>query len=373
MTRYAARFGFALLVGFVLAGLASWQPSKEDLQRARQLQQEVSQHFRDKKYEEAAKLCQELMELMPKSSVPPYNLACAQARLGKKADALTSLTKSIELGYSEAAHMQQDEDLATLREDKRFAELVTKARENRKKAIAALPYDKGEEIEGVKSLEASPDEGLRYRLRVSEKATADKPHRLIIWLHPSGGSMNNVVEKLSPTFAEHGYALLVLTQKQFMGWSNDDATRLLEHTLPEVAKNKMVDVKKPILLGYSAGGQMALELWHKDPERWGGLVLDAAYPVEMKEGRFVPRPLPEKEGIKKVPMFVLVGNKDGGAPLWEKLTPDWKKAGVPLTIRHIEGKGHTWLFGKAEVDLLAKWLDEVAAGKLPSDSRKVIY
>jgi predicted esterase len=180
--------------------------------------------------------------------------------------------------------------------------------------------------------------------------------------------MNNIVEALAPQLAAHGFTLLVLTQKSFAGWSEDDAKRLFDKTLPEIGKLKQVDVRKPVLLGYSAGGQMALELWNADPGRWGGLVLDAAYPVRLENGKFVPRPLPKSDDIKKTPFLVLVGVQDGGSPLWKKLTPQWQEAGVPLTIRHIDGKGHTWLFGKAEVGLLEKWLADVAAGKLPNDT-----
>ena len=266
--------------------------------------------------------------------------------------------------------MRKDEDLTSLRENKAFPELVARAFENRRAGMAKLPIDKGADIAGVKTVEANPEGGLRYRLRYSDKATAEKPQRLVIWLHPSGGSMNNVVEALAPRLAAKGFALLVLTQKPFLGWSEDDAAQLLDKTLPEIARMKEINVEKPILLGYSAGGQMALELYYAEPSRWGGLVLDAAYPVQRENGRFVPRPLPRMEGIKRTPIFVLVGEKDGGSPLWKKVTPEWREKMVPLTIRHIEGKGHTWLFGKAEVELLEKWLEEVAAGKKPADAEE---
>jgi predicted esterase len=360
---------FLLLVSAVSAqDLPKDKPSEETVRKARQLQQQIGEQFRAKKYEEAAANCRELIKLLPEQAEGHYNLACALARLGKADDAFASLTKALEVGYADASHMQKDDDLEKLRDDKRFSELLAKARANRQKVMARLPYDKGADIQGIKTVEANPEDGLRYRLRLSEKATAEKPQRLVIWLHPSGGSMNNTVEGLASRLAERGFALLVLTQKQFAGWSGEDATSLIDKTLPDVAKVKEVDVRKPILLGYSAGGQMALELWYADPEKWGGLVLDAAYPVKQENGKYVARPLPRKDGIKKVPFLVLVGDKDGGSALWKKVTPDWLEAGVPFTIRHIEGKGHTWLFGKAEVALLEKWLEEVAAGKLPKDA-----
>ena len=51
----------------------------------------------------------------------------------------------------------------------------------------AKGYRPGKEIAGVKTGEDFPEGGLRYRLRMDPEATAEKPNKLIVWLHPSGG------------------------------------------------------------------------------------------------------------------------------------------------------------------------------------------
>jgi beta-lactamase regulating signal transducer with metallopeptidase domain/Tfp pilus assembly protein PilF len=56
-----------------------------------------------------------------------YNAACALARAGKKAEALDTLQKAIEQGYTDARHMERDDDLETIQDEKRFAELVNLA------------------------------------------------------------------------------------------------------------------------------------------------------------------------------------------------------------------------------------------------------
>ena len=198
---------------------------------------------------------------------PRYNLACALARLGKQSDALDALAQAVEKGFADAAHIRSDPDLASLRQDPRFESLAMKAAKAEEEAWKALPYDKGRDIPGVKTVEGNPDGGLRYRIRMSPEATKNKPHRLIIWLHPSGGSMNSTVEALAPRLVKQGWALLVFTQKHFMGWREDDARRLLRHTLPDVAQIEGLDAERPVLLGYSAGGQMALILVVRRPRR----------------------------------------------------------------------------------------------------------
>ncbi|MCZ7644832.1 MAG: hypothetical protein M5U26_06045 [Planctomycetota bacterium] len=354
------------LLALALLGLGgSLRAQDASRQQAAALSQEVHQAFAKQDYARAEQKCRELLALMPGHPNPHYNLACALARQGKNDEALAELGKAAEAGYNDPAHLKADEDLAALRADKRFAEIAAKARENEQQGS----YEKGAELAGLKSIEAFPEGGLRYRLRLGNEAGAEKPHRLIVWLHPSGGSMNNVAEGLAPLFAQHGYAIVVFTQKQWMGWSSEDAEKLAK-TLPELEKVAGLDAKRPILMGYSAGGQMALSLWGADPRPYGGLVLDAAYPIDAEaymRGQVKAMDLPKDEAIRKIPVFALVGDKDGGAQMWQKVMNDWLSAGIPLTYRTVAGKGHTWLFGPEQKKALTEWLDQVAAGKFPSD------
>jgi pimeloyl-ACP methyl ester carboxylesterase len=267
--------------------------------------------------------------------------------------------------------MGEDEDLASLRADKAFGELVAAARAGEAKAEEKA-YESGAELDGVKTVEGKPANGLRWRLRIGKDATVEKPHRLVVWLHPSGGSMNKKIEPLlAKDLAARGYALLVASAKNWMGWSERDATRLLDGTLPDVAKVEGLDARRPVLLGFSAGGQMALVLWAKEPARWGGLVLDAAYPIDMeaymKSG---PGPdsmlkLPEGDAKKGTPFFVLVGEADPGQMAWRGAEGPWHEAGVPLTVTYVPDGRHEWLFGADQLKALWTWLTDVAAGKLP--------
>ena len=353
------------LVCALPAGAQTTRISREEqLRQYVELQRELARLFQEQQYEQAAAKAQQIIKLAPKQPDGPYNLACALARLGKSEAALEALAKAIELGYSQVQHMREDADLESLRKHKRFEELADKARRNE----LDKPFEQGKPIAGLKMFEGFPEGGLRYRLRLGEKATKDKPHRLIIWLHPSGGSMNSNAEALSPMLAKEGFALLVLTQKSFVGWSDADARKLLDKTLPEVAKIEGLDASRPILFGYSAGGQMALSLWSESPDKFGGLILDAAYPIDAQQyqrGRVVAMPLPKGEGLKKTPVFVLVGALDGGSQLWRQVAPKWQDAGVPLTLHIVPQGRHQWLLGKAQTEALKAWLGEVAAGKLP--------
>ena len=67
-----------------------------------------------------------LAELHPDRADVHYNLACSQAVLGHQVDALWTLQRAVELGFSDADYMLADEDLSSLRQHPRFRQLATR-------------------------------------------------------------------------------------------------------------------------------------------------------------------------------------------------------------------------------------------------------
>jgi predicted esterase len=206
-------------------------------------------------------------------------------------------------------------------------------------------------------VDRAPEGGLRYRLHLAEGATAERPHRLIIWLHPSGASLDGRVEPLASCFAACGFALMVFPAKQHRSWLGSEANQLMNRTLPDAGRIAGVDARRPILMGFSAGAQMALHLWAAAPARFGGLVLDGAAPLFWDGGRMAARPLPQSPALRDTPVLVLVGGEDPAAALWAEAAPAWSSQGIPLTVRAFPGEGHAPLFdGAARCDLYA-WIE----------------
>lgn len=125
---------------------------------------------------------------------------------------------------------------------------------------------------------------------------------------------------------------------------------------------------------------MALMLWKDNPDKFGGLILDAAYPINgvqrdpaTGQPKVILHDAHKDEGIKSVPIYVLIGDKDRNVPIAEKLwraaMEKWQTAGVPVTLNVVPGGGHEWLVkDKKTADALEVWLKDVAAGKLPTES-----
>ena len=65
-------------------------------------------------------------EIAPEDSIVLYNVACNLATLGEKDKALEYLERAAEQGAVSAAWMRNDEDLASLREDRRYKALLAR-------------------------------------------------------------------------------------------------------------------------------------------------------------------------------------------------------------------------------------------------------
>jgi tetratricopeptide (TPR) repeat protein len=78
--------------------------------------------FRLERYEEAVAYEKGLFERYAKPDAA-YNVACSLARLGKVDEGLQWLERAIDAGFRDGKLLDEDEDIAALRTDARFAGL----------------------------------------------------------------------------------------------------------------------------------------------------------------------------------------------------------------------------------------------------------
>ncbi len=255
-----------------------------------------------------------------------------------------------------------NDDLDSLHASPKFAKAL--ARMRTVPIGTGCPLEQGADIAGLTTVERQPKGGLRFRLRLASDATPAKPARLVIWLHPSGGSMDEQVEGHAQDLAAHHYALCVFPCKQYIGWSDQEAAALAP-TIADLAKVPGVDARKPVLMGFSAGGQTAITLFGNSPATWGGLVLDAAYPVNVDHATgqaslLVPA---AAAGATHLPILVLVGGNDPNAAIWDKVMPAWNQAGLHPTVRVVPGRRHEYLLDGDEWTATLAFLDGITKAK----------
>jgi tetratricopeptide (TPR) repeat protein len=76
------------------------------------------------RHADSLKIDRRLVDLRPKDALAHYNLACSYSLLKKVDLALRALRQAIELGYHDFRFLREDRDLAALRKDPRFRQLL---------------------------------------------------------------------------------------------------------------------------------------------------------------------------------------------------------------------------------------------------------
>jgi tetratricopeptide (TPR) repeat protein len=82
------------------------------------------EHYNAKDYEGALDACHVALKKFPGNALILYNVACMQSLLGRSRDALETLGIAVETYPRFKENAKTDEDIASLREDPRFVELV---------------------------------------------------------------------------------------------------------------------------------------------------------------------------------------------------------------------------------------------------------
>jgi hypothetical protein len=331
----------------------TWAPPDDAIMRA----------FATKDYPAADAACRDQLTRQPTNVEATYGLACALAREGRPDEAFTQLEAATADGFCDAKRAQADDDLDSLHGKAAFATVLARMREV--PIGTGCPDEPGADIPGLTTIERQPKGGLRFRLRLSQDATRAKPARLVIWLHPSGGSMDEQVEGHALDLAAHRCCLCVFPRKQYIGWSDQEGDAIAP-TVADLATIPGVDARKPILMGFSAGGQTAITLFGKAPSAWGGLLLDAAYPVNVDRATGQASLLEPgaAAGATHLPILVLVGGDDPNGGIWDKAMPAWNQAGLRPTVRVVPGKRHQYLFDGDEWTATLAFLDGIAGAKV---------
>jgi hypothetical protein len=100
------------------------QPSPQDLRKIAELIHQSITLLEAKKYDQAEKVLQEVLEIDPRSPVNLYNMACLLSLEGRKDMAIKFLEKSTQCGFTDFEHIAHDADLEPLHGDPRFQALL---------------------------------------------------------------------------------------------------------------------------------------------------------------------------------------------------------------------------------------------------------
>ncbi len=224
-------------------------------------------------------------------------------------------------------------------------------------AYADVPCEPLHELPGARVVERIPSAGMRYRLYIAASASAENPARLLVWLHPSGGSMTTACSRdAGPDLLAHGWALMIVPPKRYEGGDQDGLNRRLG-CVAAAYQDQAIERRQPVPLTFSAGGQLAPEIWFQQPDYWSALVLDAAYPTDYRTGQ--PRPLSQPQMATKLPVLAIIGASDPSGAPWGRPPP----SGRPRACRSRSSASRTPATSSSTRERLDSrtlaWLDDL--------------
>jgi len=186
---------------------------------------------------------------------------------------------------------------------------------------------------------------------------------LVIWLHPAGGEGHELILKWWPALKKQGYALMLPKSVDPKSWRTNEDKSLLAY-IHHAVKHHRIDTKKVVLLGFSAGGQMAFYMGMQHAERLAGIVTMSAVPI--KTMRDLSTPLPDPKFKDSLAYLMILGERENEMAhrISKRAQMEFLANGFSAVVRVVEKGGHE--FHDSEKGRVMTWLQEVAQGKRPA-------
>jgi hypothetical protein len=121
------------LVGLVLVASSGLRAQDDPVSRRAAIQAMypvMIQALEQKAFGRARNICEQAILWEPQNAIHHYNMACIEAQAGRLPKAMGALELAVALGFNDPQHLQTDPDLAPLRNEAKFAELVRKVTTN---------------------------------------------------------------------------------------------------------------------------------------------------------------------------------------------------------------------------------------------------
>ncbi len=261
-----------------------------------------------------------------KSGGGRYNLACYYARAKKVEEALYFLQEAAALEGVEAEDARNDDDLAGLRRDPRFGQL--------------LAYVKAA---GDHAALATPPESLCY---LPANFDASKPTPVVLLLHGRGSRPADFLGDRTQGYADKiGVPIIsvsgtVATGPKSFVWAvnyEKDFTRLDDAVQKHAAESKFQpDAGRFVAVGFSEGAQVGLDVALRYPVYYAGAIAmspGAAHQLE----KFTPTPLHKKRSY-----VVTIGQNEtpGNRNLANIDSSSLSRWGIPVELVTVPKGGH---------------------------------
>jgi len=165
------------------------------------LHRKARSHWDKKAYDKAIAEYARILAHSPEDTTALYNTACGHALKGRKKQALGFLKKAVRAGFVNFAHIESDPDLASLREEAGYRELL----ENREEYIRKASSKAVERI--TRGLASRGVDARKYRKFVDEKNN-------FVYLHTRGDDEFAIIRRGLEEYAEYQWRHLFQNRPQ---------------------------------------------------------------------------------------------------------------------------------------------------------------
>ena len=151
------------------------------LQKARRIAEInslVYEHFRARDYARCEELLDQIIELDPGSAVAYYNLACVHSRLGRPANAIECLKTAVRKGYGNFRQMVRDPDLAAIRSEEQYKQLVAQREQLQRERARRIYQDLRQQFGKDYLVQIDHDNKLVFATNIDAQTLACLQQRL---------------------------------------------------------------------------------------------------------------------------------------------------------------------------------------------------
>ena len=272
----------------------------------------------------AAEAAEQWAEKAPGDGTAAYNAACAHALAGNAGPALEWLDRAGAAGFAGVRSIDEDPDLAAVRDHPGFAAATARIRANRARMFADFrAHAEQAEILTILPKDAPPG-----------------PRPLIVVLHGYGDVPKANAELYRKAARRRGAIVAAPSGlrpgpggRGFSWTFRDEAEWWVLRALERLAAAHPVDPDRVILAGFSQGANVALEVGLRHSDRFAGLLPLA--------GRFEAdrMPMPAAGGPR---VYLLTGARDPGVDSFRQAERRLAGAGLDARLRVVRGMGHSY-------------------------------
>jgi len=327
----------ALLASFLLVAVVSAQSDASLVDR-------FDRADAERDYAQALDAAEAILGRHPEAALWHFHAARMQAQLGRADEALASLSRCAELGFTGIASLEQHGDLDPLRGRAEFEAVFTRVRASAEARLVSF-----------KALaEAHRPESFVPRNLADRLGPGEKP-ALVVALHGSGGSGAQMICALRPVCQKLGLICVAPDALRPLGsgysWTyRDESAWLIERTVRDAIAEHGADPGRVILVGFSQGANIALAMAPGGAEPFAALV-----PVC---GHYEPASVPAS--TTPPPVYLISGERDPWHGTYDAAERDLTRAGARVRKRIVPRMGHD-MPGRDELERALVW----ALGEAP--------